>query len=162
MNKRAEALIKKFSMTMLPEEFTYLRELYKSDQKTTEGLPTVTTTYGLYCREPVSHSFFHILSRDEVWSFYEGDPIELTLLYPDGSGKTVLLGPDLDAGQVYQYTIPAGVWQGGRLVPDGEYALYGCTVAPGFTPDCFKAADRTALTERYPQYAPIIKELTQP
>ena len=42
MNKRAEALIKKFSMTMLPEEFTYLRELYKSDQKTADGLPTVT------------------------------------------------------------------------------------------------------------------------
>ena len=161
MKQRAKELVEQFSMTMLPVENTFLRELYCSSQKTAEGLPTVTTTYGLYCREPLSHSCFHVLTRDEVWSFYEGDPIQLYLLYPDGSGKTVTLGRDLAAGQVYQYTIPAGVWQGGRLAPGGEYALYGCTVAPGYTPECFTGGQRAELTARYPAYAAIIRDLTE-
>ncbi|MCI2056963.1 MAG: cupin domain-containing protein [Oscillibacter sp.] len=160
MNQRAKELIEHFQMKMLPEEFTYLRELYRSSQRTAEGLATVTTTYGVYCTDPLSHSLFHVLTRDEVWSFYEGDPIELYLLYPDGSSRTVTLGRDFSAGQVYQFTIPAGVWQGGCLRSGGEYALYGCTVAPGFTPDCFTAGKAADLIARYPDQAEIIRKLT--
>ena len=55
-------------------------------------------------------------------------------------------------GQVYQYTIPAGVWQGGCLAGGGSYALYGCTVAPAFTPSCFENGNRAALIARYPDF----------
>jgi len=39
------------------------------------------------------------LKTDELWHFYTGSPIELLLLYPDGSGEEVILGTDFSAGQ---------------------------------------------------------------
>lgn len=161
MNERARELITFYQMHMLPEEDTYLCELYRSEQRIGDNLSTVSTTYGLYCSDPPSHSKFHRLTRDEVWSHYEGDPIELYLLYPDGSTRKVVLGRDIARGQVYQYTIPAGVWQGGCLAEGGGYALYGCTVAPAFTPDCFQVGDRAELTARYPKLRPVIRRLTK-
>lgn len=156
MSDRAEEIRKSYGMELLEEEHTYLCEVYRSPLLTPEGLPALTTTYGLYCRG--SYSRFHRLSREEVWSFYEGDPIRLTLLYPDGTAREVVLGPDRDAA--YQFTIPAGVWQGGCLDGEGSYALYGCTVAPGFTPDCYTGADPEELIARYPQMEPVIRKLT--
>ena len=44
----------------------------------------------------------------------------------------MVLGPDLLAGQHVQLLVPAGVWQGTRLIGDGQVALLGCTVVPGF------------------------------
>lgn len=160
MNERAWELIRTYRMHMLPEEDTYLCELYRSEQKTESGLSTVSTTYGLYCNDPPSHSNFHRLTRDEVWSHYEGDPIYLYLLYPDGTNRRVVLGRDTSHGQVYQYTIPAGVWQGGCLAEGGSYALYGCTVAPAFTPSCFQNGSRAALTSQYPELKSVIERLT--
>lgn len=161
LNPRAEELIAFYRMRMLPGEGTYVRELYRSAQTTAEGLSSVSAIYGLYCIDPPSRSNFHRLTRDEVWSWYEGDPIDLFLLFPDGSGRKVTLGRDAQAGQVYQFTIPAGTWQAGRLQTGGSYALYGCTVAPAFTPDCFTLGARAELTAGYPAFKEIITELTE-
>lgn len=161
IDPRAKELIQFYQMTMLPGEATYVAELYRSAQTTAEGLSAVSTIYGLYCVDPPSRSNFHRLTREEVWSWYEGAPIDLFLLLPDGSSRTVTLGCDAQAGQVYQFTIPAGTWQGGRLAKNGSYALYGCTVVPAFTPDCFELGVRAELTARYPQSADIIAALTE-
>ncbi|MCU0218487.1 cupin domain-containing protein, partial [Mycobacterium tuberculosis] len=81
-------------------------------------------------------SALHRLCSDEVWHFYEGDPIELTTIDAvAGVALTQVLGEDIEAGQVRQAVLPAGCWFGGRLGEDGRsagYALLGCTVAPGF------------------------------
>jgi predicted cupin superfamily sugar epimerase len=146
-------------MKMLDEEGTYVRELYRSELHNMDGEPVETAMYGLYCHDPESQSSFHVLTHDEVWSFYEGDCIELFLLYPDGSDETVLLGNDIHKGEVYQYTIPAGVYQGARLKNGGEYALYGCTVAPGFTMDCFTKGNVDLLKKKYPDMKNTIEEL---
>lgn len=160
IDPRAQELIAFYQMKMLPGEGTYVRELYRSGQTAADGLSAVSAIYGLYCADPPSFSNFHRLTRDEVWSWYEGDPIELFLLFPGGGVCTVTLGRDAKAGQVYQFTIPAGTWQGGRLKDGGCYALYGCTVAPAFTPDCFELGRRAELTARYPGAVKIISELT--
>ena len=160
MKNRAEELIRLYGMTMLPGEGTFVRELYRSAQTDGAGRAALSTIYGLYSADPPSRSNFHRLTRDEVWSFYEGDPIELFLLYPDGRSARAALGPDPAAGQVYQLTIPAGVWQGGRLAEGGRCALYGCTVAPAFTPDCFRLGNRAELTRGYPSMREIIAALT--
>ena len=52
-------------------------------------------------------------------------------------GRCVTLDQILPAGQHVQHVVPAGVWQGTRLVNDGKtgagkVALLGCTVTPGF------------------------------
>ena len=159
MNSIVRDLIEKYKLKPLAVENTYYCQTYVSQEKDQNGIPAMTVMYGLYCNDPVSVSCFHRLSRDETWCFYEGDPIHLYLLYPDGSDKEVVLGADCSKGEVYQYTIPAGVWQGGCLDQAGTYALYGCIVAPGFTPDCFEAAVAGELSERYPKMECIIHKL---
>ena len=77
------------------------------------------------------------------------------LLHPDGSDDEVILG----AGGVVQHAIPAGVWQAGELVPGGAWALYGCTMAPGFTPECFEGGSVERLLETHPARAADIERL---
>jgi predicted cupin superfamily sugar epimerase len=74
----------------------------------------------------------HKLKSDEVYHFYLGDPVEMLLLRPDGSHAIIQLGQDLAQGQHVQTVVPRGWWQGSRLLPDSQFALLGCTVAPGF------------------------------
>jgi predicted cupin superfamily sugar epimerase len=41
----------------------------------------------------------HRLASDELFHFYLGDPVEMLQLWPDGSHRVVVIGPDLEAGQ---------------------------------------------------------------
>src|SRR6201996_925297 len=79
-----------------------------------------------YLLEAGSFSEMHVLDSDEIFHFYLGDPVEMLQLYPGGCSKVLTLGPDLDAGQHVQTVVPAGVWQGTRLIGAGQVALLGC------------------------------------
>jgi len=57
--------------------------------------------------------------------------------------------------------IKAGSWFASVPAEDSEYALVGCTVAPGFDFAEFELADRTALTKQFPQHTKIIEALTR-
>jgi predicted cupin superfamily sugar epimerase len=81
-------------------------------------------------------------------------------LFPDGQGKEVVLGPDVLGGQSVQVVVPRGVWQGSVLEPGGDFALLGCTVAPGFEYADYESANRAELIERYPAFADLIARLT--
>ena len=107
-------------------------------------------------------SHLHRLPTDEVYHFYTGDPVELLELSPDGTGRVVVLGSDLAAGQRPQYVVPAGCWQGSRLLAGGQYALMGTTMAPGFAPGDYEHADAAALKNEHPAYAGMIEGLTGP
>ena len=74
----------------------------------------------------------HRLQTDEIFHFYLGDPVEMLQLGPDDSGKVLILGTNLLRGMRPQVIVPAGVWQGSRLLPGGRFALLGTTVSPGF------------------------------
>ena len=52
------------------------------------------------------------------------DPVEMLLLYPDGSGHTATLGTDILAGMRPQIVVPGGVWQGATMAPGFDYADY--------------------------------------
>ena len=162
MNEVAAALVEHFGMTPLPVEGTFVASTYRSSVDTSAGIPTGTAIVGLYCDDPPSRSLFHRLDFDEVWHFYGGDPIRLVLLHPDGGSGEVILGGDVLAGQHVQYVIPAGVWQAGELVPGGEWALFGCTVAPGFTGACFEGGSVGALLAAYPGREGDIRRLGIP
>lgn len=157
--ERKEYLISHFGMEMLSGEGTYVKQVYAGGTDSA-GVPAVTCMYGLYSDDPPSLSLFHRLTVDEVWSWYEGDPLELFLLKPDGTTAYEVLGPDTVSGQRYQFTIPAGTWQAGRLLPGGTYCLYGCTCVPGFTPECFTAGDRNVLIADYPESEELITMFT--
>ena len=146
---RKNFLLQHYKMELLPGEHTFYAEQYHSPHRTEEGECAVSTMLGLYSANPRSFSAFHRLTKEEIWTFLEGDPFTLYLLYENGSVETVCLGADLAAGQLLQFTVPSGVIQGGCLNPGGEYALYSCTVVPSFTADCFTAISREAVLRQY-------------
>lgn len=145
--------IEEYGLRPLPVEGTLFAETWRSVQEVAPGRPMGTSMIGLYCEEPLSRSRFHRLTADEVWHFHAGDPLRLVLLYPDGSSRDVLLGPDVHRGHRVQFVVPAGVWQAGHLVPGGVGALYGCTLAPGFVPGMFEAGSRERLLRGWPDRA---------
>lgn len=114
-----------------------------------------------YLLEPGTFSEMHVLDSDEIFHFYLGDPVEMLQLNPDGSSAIFTLGPDLQAGQHMQLVVPAGVWQGTRLIGDGQVALLGCTVTPGFDFADYRNASYDELAAKWPGEAETIRALTR-
>jgi predicted cupin superfamily sugar epimerase len=162
MNLTVEQLVDHFEMQLLPVESTRFVSTYRSEADTETGGPVGTAMIGLYCNDPLSCSLFHRLTFDEVWHFYGGDPMRLVLLHPDGSSADVIMGTDVLAGQLVQYVIPAGTWQAGELVAGGRWALFGCTMAPGFTGTCFEGGRIGDLLATHPDRAGDINRLGIP
>ncbi|RPJ48329.1 MAG: cupin domain-containing protein [Chloroflexi bacterium] len=106
-------------------------------------------------------SAFHRLKTDEIFHFYLGDPLEMTLLFLDGSSRQVILGQDVLNGQQVQFVAPRSVWQGTRLLMGGRFALIGTTMAPGFTNEDYEQGDRAALLAQYPHERERILALTR-
>lgn len=154
-----QQLLDHLGMTPLPVEATFFVSTYRSAADAATGGPVGTAMIGLYSADPPSRSLFHRLTFDEVWHFYRGDPMRLVLLHPDGSTEEVIMGSDLLAGQLVQFVIPAGVWQAGELVGGGRWALFGCTMAPGFTGTCFEGGRVGDLLAEYPDREADIRRL---
>ena len=114
-----------------------------------------------YLLEPATFSEMHILQSDEIFHFYLGDPVEMLQLHSDGRSALFTLGQDLQAGQHVQLVVPAGVWQGTRLIGDGKVALLGCTVTPGFDFADYRSGSYAELAEKWPEQAERIKALTR-
>jgi len=114
-----------------------------------------------YLLEACTFSEMHVLDSDEMFHFYLGDPVEMLLLFPDGGSAVLTLGHDLSAGQHVQVMVPAGVWQGTRLVDSGKVALLGCTVVPGFDFADYHSAGRAELAARWPDQRARIRALTR-
>lgn len=114
-----------------------------------------------YLLEAGTFSEMHVLQSDEVFHFYLGDPVEMFFLLLDGSSAVATLGTDLAAGQRPQILVPAGVWQGTRLVDGGKVALLGCTVTPGFDFADYRGGSYAELAAKWPAEAERIRKLTR-
>jgi len=156
VHPEVQALIAHHGFTHLPVEGTLFKATYSAPGHASSAM------LGLYCDEPPSHSLFHRLSTDEVWHFYGGDALRLLLLHADGSHQTVILGPDHRAGQQLQWVVPAFTWQAGHLLPGGRYALFGCTLAPGFNSTMFEGGTAAELLQSHPQCAADIERWACP
>jgi predicted cupin superfamily sugar epimerase len=159
MHSDVKKIIEHYQFERIPLEGTWYKRTYTCGQVFRDGVTAGTAIIGLYCNEPESSSKFHRLSRDETWHFYKGDPFNLFLLYEDGTTSEVTMGADVLSGQLVQFTVPAGVWQAGCLLPGSEYALFGCTMTPGFTGDCFELALAADLMKKYPDKIELIRKL---
>lgn len=145
-----------------PKEGGWYRRTYTSDVSVAllRGVrPYGTAIY--YLLEEGTFSEMHVLTSDEIFHFYLGDPVEMLQLLPDGGSKLVTLGPDFRAGQQVQLVVPAGVWQGTRLVDGGKVALLGCTVTPGFDFADYRGGNYAELSAGWPAQAARIRELTR-
>jgi hypothetical protein len=114
-----------------------------------------------YLLEAGTFSEMHTLASDEIFHFYLGDPVEMLQLFPDGRSALFTLGQDLQHGQQVQLVVPAGVWQGSRLVDGGKVALLGCTVAPGFDYADYVSGSYAELAAKWPGEAERIRKLTR-
>jgi predicted cupin superfamily sugar epimerase len=159
MDPEVQALIEHFGLAPLPSEGTLFASTYRSTDDVTGGGPAGTAIIALYAEDPASHSLFHRLPVDEVWHFYAGDPLRLVLLFPDGTSADVRMGSDPLNGERVQFVVPAGVWQAGHLVSGGRYALFGCTMAPGFTDRMYEGGVRETLLLTHPDRAQDIARL---
>ena len=121
-------LIKKYDLAPHPEG-GYFKEVYRSVQRVHSDLapePRHAVTHIYFLLVEGQFSRFHRVVHDEIWNFYEGDPLQLVQF--DATGiKTDTLGPGCDG---YVTIVPGNTWQ--AAAPLGQYSLVGCTVAPGF------------------------------
>ena len=159
----ADDVIRLLQLQPHPVEGGFVRETWRSAASI--ALPThpckrSVGTAIYYLLKPGHVSELHVLPGDEVFHFYLGSPVTMLQLGPDGTGKTVVLGTDLPAGHVPQCVVPAGVWQGTRLIANDGFALLGATMAPGFDYADYGSGSRAELIAKWPAFADEIAKLT--
>jgi predicted cupin superfamily sugar epimerase len=138
----AAEIIHRLGLVPLPGEGGYFRETYRSPWNCSNPSGRSLTTSIYYLLTADTYSALHRLQSDEIYHFYAGDRVAVTLVDSDGRCSSHRLGSVLDADAVCQCVVPAGVWQGSRLEPGGSWALLGTTVSPGFEfADCTLARD---------------------
>lgn len=106
-------------------------------------------------------SAFHRIKQDEIWHFYEGSPIRLHVITPEGDYCEHLIGRALNDGQVPQFVVPGGSWFAAEVMRKSSCALVGCTVSPGFDFKDFELKTRKELITLFPDHVKIISRLTR-
>jgi len=166
IEKNSKYWVEKLRLEPHPEG-GYFRQTYKADLTIARealsprfaGDRASTAIYFLLERK--NFSAFHRLRSDEVWHFYAGSPLIVIVIEPDGTGSSILLGDDPEAGQVFQAVVRAGCWFASHVADWNSWALVGCTVAPGFEFNDFEMARRDELVKKYPQHRELIERLTR-
>jgi len=129
----ADELIKALGLEPHPEG-GHFRETFRDSNS--PGRDHSTAIYYLLRKGECSH--WHRVDAAEVWHFYAGDPLVLSIATDGNSPDDHVLGLDIAAGQRPQIVVPANAWQAAR--PTEDYTLVGCTVAPGFEFSKFEMA----------------------
>jgi hypothetical protein len=165
MHSKAKHFIKQLQLKKHPEG-GYFKEVYRSGERI---LPThlpkrykssrnfSTSIYFLL--EGKAFSSFHLLQSDELWHFYDGSTVLLYIINQKGELSVKKLGKD--KGRELQLTIEKQNWFAAELEDKKSFALFGCTVSPGFDFDDFELGNRIILTKKYSQHSALIKRLTK-
>ena len=169
-----DEIIRLLDLSPLPDEGGWYRQTYRAETDYSQGRAVSTAIYYFLDADPDCFSAIHRLPSDEIWHFYTGDPVRLVILgtpfqgdaagesgAPSFAAKDIILGTDLAAGERVQYVVPGGAWFGAYLLPGGEYALMGTTVAPGFEFSDYEEGSREKLLREFPGSADEIVRLTR-
>ena len=158
-----QKLVEHFSMSPHPEG-GFFAETYRSQGAIPADAPpgfggTRNFSTGiLFLLRRGEYSHLHRLKQDEMWHFYLGAPLRLAIVRLDGTAEEILLGQDVLNGQYLQYTVPGGCWFGATPAEGSDFALVGCTVAPGFDFADFEMADPDVLGQTFPHAAGLVRE----
>jgi predicted cupin superfamily sugar epimerase len=112
------------------EKGYYVESFRDADNVTTTsgGTPDRTASTAIYYLLEGSEGFsrWHRVDAVEVWHYYAGAPLTLSLAKDDGSPvRVVTLGPDVFDGQQPQVAIAKWEWQQARSL--GAWTLVGTT-----------------------------------
>jgi len=105
----------------------HFRETWRAAANPGERSPGTAIYYLLAAGE---RSHWHRVDADEIWHFYAGASLSLSIAGDGERSGQHILGPDIAAGQAPQVIVPAGHWQSAES--RGGWTLVGCTVSPGF------------------------------
>ena len=163
MNKPEELIT---TLQLLPHpEGGFFKETYRSSTFTSFDEPFCgirnfsTCIYFLLTSD--TFSAFHRIKQDEIWHYYDGSPLLLHIINPQGEYSCVQIGNDIKNGQVPQYIVSGGCWFAAEVVNPNDYSLLGCTVSPGFDFKDFELAERLKLIQEFPNNKEIITHLTR-
>ncbi len=101
------------------------------------GRGAMTAIYYLLAVGDVS-AWHRVNDADEIWHYYAGAPLVLTLSPNGHDAEAHHLGPDIAQAQKPQVVVPAGCWQTAESL--GAWTLVGCTVGPAFSFEGFEMA----------------------
>ncbi len=130
----AAEIIRRLGLNPHPEGGHYV-ETWR-DVPPAGGRGAGTAIYYLLQVDEVSR--WHRIDATEIWHWYAGAPLALTVSPNGHDAWAVHLGPDLAAGQRPQAIVPAGAWQTAESL--GAWTLLGCTVSPAFRFEGFELA----------------------
>jgi predicted cupin superfamily sugar epimerase len=106
----------------------WYRETFRDSRTDTEGRSVSSLIYFLLGTGDVSE--WHRIDAAEIWHYYAGAPLVLTISENGHDAAAFRIGPDLKAGERPQCVVPPGAWQTATSL--GAWTLVGCTVAPAF------------------------------
>ena len=129
-----EKIIATLGMRPHPEGGHYV-EAYR-DSPPDGGRGAATAIYFLLQAGEISA--WHRVDAVEIWHWYGGAPLVLTISENGHDASACYLGPDLTARQRPQRVVPAGAWQTAESL--GAWTLVGCTVSPAFEFSGFELA----------------------
>lgn len=122
----AAEIVRRLGLEPHPEG-GHFRETWR-DPDPAGGRAHSTAIYFLLAAGEVSH--WHRVDAAEVWHWYAGAPLALTISENGHDATAHRLGPNLFMGERPQVVVPKDAWQAAESL--GAWTLVGCTVAPGF------------------------------
>jgi predicted cupin superfamily sugar epimerase len=122
-----------------PEGGFYVQTFRDNEGEWSEGGRGHSTAIYFLLEEGQISAWHRVKDAAEVWHWYGGAPLLLTLATEGSPHETHTLGLDLANGQRPQAIVPAGQWQMAKSL--GAWTLVGCTVAPGFDFAQFEMAE---------------------
>lgn len=127
--RTAKEVIDKLGLAPNPEK-GYWKETFRDTRMIDPGNGTTTrsaSTAIYYLLEgSAGQSYWHRIDAAEVWHYYAGAPLTLSLSHNDGKGvRKVVLGPDVFKGQ--QPYVVIGSWEWQRAKSEGDWTLVGTT-----------------------------------
>ena len=147
----------------------FVAETYRSPLKVPAGaLPEAyvggVRPYGsalYFLVAPGAQIVMHRIRSDQLYHHYLGDPLEVLMLYPDGTGAVAVVGSDLEAGERPQLFVPGNTFHTSRLAAGGTgYALLASTEWPGVEPPDVEHGNVEELAAAYPNFREEIRAFT--
>jgi len=162
--KTKEQWVQELGLMPHPEGGFY-KETYRAEDQldlnsiypSRDGKRSLST--GIYfLLDSENFSAFHRIQSDEMWHFYDGDPLMIHMIDDEGNYSSQSIGRDIRNGEKLQYVVKGGVWFASEVSRGGNYSLVGCTVSFGFDFQDFELADYK-LIERFSHHEMLIKRL---
>ncbi len=122
-----------------------------------DGRPAGSALY--FMVTPGAPVRLHRIRNDQLYHYYLGDPIEVLMLYIDGTTERAVVGPDLRGGQRVQLLIPGNTF---HVIRQRHWFLGASTEWPGVEPADVEIGDIDTLAAKYPQVADDLRTFSTP